>query len=75
MALTISQSIDVNVLCSFILGPLDSHEGGVAENEAMEALAKLAAHANKAMMAGWDDSRVRSRWPNRPQKTRRKGGK
>jgi hypothetical protein len=72
--MTIRQARNVNAVCSFFLGPLNEYERAVPEAEAMEALAELAAQANKALQAGWTDSRVKMRFfPCRPLPIRRKG--
>jgi hypothetical protein len=99
--MTITQAHNINAVCSFFLGPLNEYERPVPEAEAMEALAELAAQANKALYlrefkadhrvrtdakgrltrriqkrlnyTGWTESRVKLRFPCRPQPIRRKG--
>jgi hypothetical protein len=73
MPMTITQAHNINAVCSFFLGPLNEYERPVPEAEAMEALAELAAQANKALYTGWTESRVKLRFPCRPQPIRRKG--
>jgi hypothetical protein len=60
--MTVTQANHVNVLCNFLLGPLNAYERRVTEGEVREALAELAAQANKCLSAGWMADDVRNRW-------------
>lgn len=63
MAFTVGQSHDVNVLCDYLLeghARMESMQGRqiTTREDAIKALARLADHSNKALMAGWSGDRV-----------------
>lgn len=67
MALTVTQAHAVNEIATFLLGPARlSGRGEVTVDEAVEALALLADHAHRTLMAGRNGEDVRRDWRANP---------
>jgi hypothetical protein len=74
MALTVGESLDVNVLIDYLFGLRYPSGTPVPEEDAVNAAARLADRAGKTLMAGLDGADVRRLWkadPPRPADRRK----